>query len=152
MKFIARTRWEYYVANVVGLVAIVVLLVWCMTRVFAHAGIDFSSIFLWIALALFIALIYALIAFFSSMKSVEVTAAGLTITYVFQKHMNVIPFSEIVDMKADISKLDSNVRSRTIRDTFKLILSDGRVFEFERSQLDQYGKLKATCWKRVKKR
>jgi hypothetical protein len=91
---------------------------------------------------------FALISFFSSMKTIEVTNQELTISYVFQKHINVVKFADIADMVTRTTK--DKKRSRPLRDTFKLVLKDGRAFEFERSQFREYGQLKAICLKRVK--
>ena len=150
MKFVAKTRWEYYAANVAGIIAVLGLLAWCIARIFANGKVDLTSIYLWLSLVLLVALIFALISFLSSMKSVEVNATGLVISYVFQKHRNIIQFSEVARLKSNGTGHKASKRQSSFRDTFQLILSDGRVFEFDRAQLDQYGKLKAACLKRVK--
>lgn len=151
MKLIARTRWEYYVASVAGILAMTGLFVWCLTRVIGSNGVDFRSLLFWLAVVIFFFIPYALIGFFSSMKSVEVTKEGLIISYVFQKHRNVIRFSDISDMKAVISENEKAKKTKAVRDTFKLTLSDGRMFEFDRSQFNGYAQLKATCWRYFRK-
>ena len=148
---VVKTRWEYYVANVTGILVIIGLLIWLLTLAITEDGIDFTSVFFWMALLLLIVFFYALIGFFSSMKTVDVTAKGLTIAYVFQKHRNVIRFSDIAEMKSRRTEQETRERPRKLRDTFTLVLADGRVFEFSRSQFDQYGHLKAICWKHVKR-
>lgn len=144
-----RTRWEYYAANLGGILFILGLLIWLVTLLVRH-GFDLKSIIFWLALILFVSLLFAFISFFSSMKTVEVTATGLTISYIFQKHKNVLLFSEVAEMKAKQTANETKARPRTFRDTFKLVLADGRTFEFERSQFDQYNQLKTICFKRVK--
>ena len=149
-KLIVRTRWEYYVANVAGILALIGLFTWFFSLAFTNDGIDFTSVYFWLALLLLIIIPYALIGFFSSMKSVEVTVKGLTIAYVFQKHQNVVRFADVVEMKSRKSKDENTAHPRAGRDTFTLVLADKRVFEFSRSQFDQYGKLKSICRKQVK--
>ena len=150
MKFTTRTRWQYYVANVAGLLGILILSGWFITRALATGGIDFTSIYLWLAVLMFILLPFPLISFFSSMKAVEVTARGIVITYVFQSHSNVISFVDISEVKSQRS--GSGSRKGSFRDAFTLILKDGRAFEFDRSQFSQYDKLKAVCTKAAAKR
>jgi len=150
MRFVARTKWEYYVANVAGILAILGLLVWFISRTVTVAGIDFKSIFFWLSLLLLITLPFALISFFSSKKTIEATTKGLIISYVFQKHKNEIPYSEIAEIQSSTDR-EALVRPRTIRDSFKLVLADGRVFEVDRSQFHQYDQLKSICRKNVKK-
>jgi hypothetical protein len=149
MSLIATTKWEYYVANVAGILAILGLLIWSVVQSVSASGINYASIFFWAGMILLIALPFTIISFFSSMKGVEVTAKGLIISYVFQKHQNQIRFADIAELKTNSVKL-SNAKSRAFRDTFKIILTDGRTFEFDRAQLRNYDKLKATCVKRVK--
>ena len=148
MSLVATTRWEYYVANIAGILAILGLLIWSMTQAISGTGIDFASIFFWVGMILLIALPYTLIGFFSSMKAVEITAKGLIISYVFQKHKNQIKFSDVAQMKTNV-RTEPSKGGRAFRDTFKLILSDGLTFEFDRSQLSGYDKLKSTCVRRV---
>jgi hypothetical protein len=148
-KFIVKTRWEYYVANVAGIVAILGLLFWCTSQAITERGINFMSIFFWIAILLLIMVPFTLISFFSSMKAVEVTTKGLIISYVFQKHVNEISFSEITKMESSTPRQETTTRPRTLRDTFKLILVDGRAFDFTQSQFNGYGELKAACRKNV---
>ena len=147
---IARTRWEYYAANITGILAIIGLLAWFTVLAITDEGIDFTSVFFWMAILVIIIIPYALIGFFSSMKTVEVTATGLIISYIFQKHVNTIRFSDVVEMRSHRTEKETVVRPRSIRDTFTLILADGRAFEFDRSQFDQYAQLKAVCRKQVK--
>jgi hypothetical protein len=149
MSLIATTKWEYYVANVAGILAILGLLIWSVVQFVSGTGIDFASIFFWVGMILLIALPFTVISFFSSMKTVEVTAKGLIISYVFQKHQNHIRFADFAKVKTSITNL-SNAKTRAFRDTFKVLLNDGRTFEFDRTQLKNYDKLKATCLKRVK--
>src|SRR5688572_28638379 len=99
-KIILKTRWEYYVANVTGILIITGLFFWLAALAITDEGIDFTSAYFWIALLLLIMVPYPLIGFFSSKKTVEATATGLTISYVFQKHRNVIRFSDIAEMKS----------------------------------------------------
>jgi hypothetical protein len=150
MKFVAGTKWEYYVANVAGILAILGLLVWFISRAVTVAGIDFKSIFFWLSLLLLITIPFALISFFSSMKAIEATTKGLIISYVFQKHKNEIAYSEITEIQSSRTDRETMVRPRTIRDSFKLVLADGRVFEVARSQFNQYDQLKSICIKNMK--
>lgn len=148
-QLIATTRWEYYVANIGGIIAIMGFFVWFLMLAIADKGIDFTSLFFWLALLTLVVLPYALISFFSSMKTVELMANGLIISYIFQKHKNVIQFSEVAEMKSRRS--ETRTSPRTVRDTFKIILVDGKVFEFERSQFDKYKQLKEACRKKIGK-
>jgi len=146
-KLIARTRLAYYIANVAGIFAILGLLVWLLRSALTGSGINLGSIYLWLAVLPLILLPYTFIGFFSSMKSVEVTGKTLTISYVFQKHQNIIAFTDIKEIQTTAKSRKEG--KRPMRDTFRLTLTDGRVFEFDRAQLDQYDKLKAFCQKRV---
>ena len=146
-KIVAKTKWEYYVANVFGILCLIALFIWQAAFAFTDEGIDFVSIFPWSALFLLIVIPFSLISFFSSMKTVEATTKDLTISYVFQKHRNVVLFSEVVEMTSrPIDKRNSG----SIRASFKLILADGRAFDFAQSQFDRYRELKALCRKHVK--
>ena len=149
-KLIAKTRWEYYVANVAGIIAILGMFFWFSSRAITEAGISFTSIFFWMAILLLIMVPFTLIGFFSSMKAVEVTAEGLIIFYVFQKHINEIGFSEIEKMESRVTGRETVVRPKMIRDTFRLVLVDGRAFEFSQSQFDGYAQLKAVCRKNIR--
>lgn len=146
---VVRTRWEYYAASIGGILFILALLIWLITLVIRD-GFDLMSITLWLAIFLFVSLPFPMISFLSSMKTVEVTTTGLTISYIFQTHKNVILFSDVAEMKSMRTESGTNARTRTFRDTFKLVLADGRTFEFERAQFDQYKQLKTICLKRVK--
>ena len=150
MNVVAKTRWEYYVANISGILAILGLLGWCIARVVSAGGIDFKSILFWLALLLLIILPFALISFFSSMKAVAAKPTGLVITYVFQKHKNEINFSDVAALKSSKTDKETRVRRRTTRDSFRLILTDGRVFEFDRSQFTHYEQLKSICLRGVR--
>ncbi|MGC3948564.1 MAG: hypothetical protein QM762_29380 [Chryseolinea sp.] len=143
MKLITRTRRRFYVANVLGILIVAGLSAWLTSRALAEGGIDFSSLYLWLALLALIVLLFLLIGFLSSMKAVEVTAKGIIITYIFQKHRNVIPFTDMAEVKTQKSGTGS--RQSSFRETFMLLLKDGRSFEFERSQFDSYEKLKEVC-------
>ncbi|MEO5980053.1 MAG: hypothetical protein ABIS36_15510 [Chryseolinea sp.] len=149
-EILVTTRWEYYVANVVGFIAVLGLFIWFCMLAISDRGIDFLSVFFWLALLMLIAIPYSMISFFSSMNTVEVTATGLIITYVFQKHKNVIQFSEIVKMKSTGTDRETVVRPRSIRESFTISLADERVFEFDRSQFNRYDQLKTICWSRLK--
>lgn len=147
-KFIASTRWEYYVANIAGIAVILGVLVWSVMRIIAGGGVDPASVFFWLALSLLVLLPYTLIGFLSSMKAVEVTAKHLAISYVFHKHVNLIPFTEIAGVRGQ----RTSKGKRSFRETFTIVLHDGRAFEFDRAQLNGYDKLKAACVKAEKKR
>ncbi|MEJ1237634.1 hypothetical protein WBG78_05885 [Chryseolinea sp. T2] len=149
MKFTTKTRWQYYVANVAGIVGILALLGWSISRSLA-GGIDFTSVHLWLAFLMLILLPFPLIGFFSSMKAVDVNTKAIIITYVFQRHSNVISFDDIAEVKSQQS--GTGTRKSSFRDTFTLILKDGRAFEFDRSQFDQYDKLRTVCTKAAAKR
>jgi len=144
---LVRTRWQYYVANVVGILVAVGLLVWFITLSIDDKGLDFGSLFFWLAVVLFILIPFAIISFFSSMKEVQVSDKGLIISYVFQKHKNEVLFTDVAEMKSSID--GKRKASRARRNTFTLHLSDGRVFEFDRAQLDKYDQLKEACLKKV---
>lgn len=145
MKVVARTKWEYYVANIVGIVVIFALLFWFSSRAITSSGIDFGSAYLWLALLLLGLLPFTFISFFSSMKEVEATDKGITISYVFQNHKNVFTFSEVSKL---VSSIAPGKKAGTFaQDTFRLMLTDGRVFEFSRAQFKHYDQLKAFCRK-----
>ena len=149
---VAKTRWEYYVANVAGILSLTGLFAWFLTLSISNDGVDLGSVFFWMAAVLLIIIPYSLIGFFSSMKTVEVTNNELSISYVFQKHTNLIRFADIAIMKSSKTKKETIIRQRTVRESFKIILTDGRVFEFERSQFQQYDQLKTICLKQVKRK
>lgn len=148
MKVIAKTKWEYYVANVVGIAVIFVLLFWFGSRAITATGINLGSVYPWLALLLLALLPFTFISFFSSMKEVEVADKGITISYVFQKHKNVFTFSEVSKLVSSIAP--GKKAGAFAQDTFRLMLTDGRVFEFSRSQFKGYDQLKAACRKKVK--
>lgn len=134
-----KTRRQYYVAHVIGVVAIIAIGSWCTILAFDDNAFDLFPLL--IAVVLLIALLQAVISFFSSMKSVEVTSKGLVISYLFQRHQNVIDFSEIKEMKTVSGK---RVTSR-VTDSFTLVLKDGRAFSFGRSQFEGWEKLREAC-------
>jgi hypothetical protein len=146
-KFVTRTKWQYYVANVAGILSILGLLGWFIIRIVNTGGVDLTSIYFWLALLMLIILPFTLIGFFSSMKAVEVTAKGIIITYIFQKHSNIVPFAEMAEVRSQRKETGSTTNKNSFRDTFTLVLNDGRAFEFDRSQFPQYDKLKAICSK-----
>jgi len=150
-KFTTQTRWQYYVANVAGILTILVVLGWCLVRILTGA-FDLSSGYLWVALFMLILLPFTLIGFFSSMKAVEVTATGIIISYEFQRHRNTITFSEMAKVQSQGNAKTSGSGKRSFRNTFTLVLKDGRAFEFDRSQFPQYDKLKAICTKATAQR
>jgi hypothetical protein len=146
-----NTRWEYYVANIAGLTALVVVIGWCGYVALGAQELTPTSYSLWLCILSFIILPFAIISFFSSMKAVVATQKGLVITYVFQKHQNVIAFSEVKDFRSSRKHNEKVVGPAGLTDTFSLTLTDGRVFSFSRSQFDQYSKLKAMVYQAVKR-
>lgn len=146
---VVKTRWEYYAANAGGILALVLLLSW-LTSLLVKNGFELKSFAFWLAIIVILLLLFAIISFFSCMKLVEVTNEGLIVSYTFQQHKNVIRFSEVAEMKSRKIPDAGNIRPRSFRDTFKLVLADGRMFEFERSQFDQYNQLKTICFKKIK--
>jgi hypothetical protein len=145
-KLLVNTRWEYYASNIIGLILLVVVFMWFLYLSLGQNGLDIKSVFFWLALLTAVILPFAIISFFSSMKAVEVTLTELTISYVFQKHKNVIHFTDIREIiPADFKK---DVNSKKLKDTFRLVLNDGRSFEFRRAQFDyQYYALRSVCYK-----
>lgn len=146
---IVNTRWEYYASNIIGMIVVIGLITWLIHLSFGSDGLDFQSIFFWLAVLLAILIPFALISFLSSMKSVEVTQKGLVISYIFTKHKNHINFSGVKEFKSKVQGKGTAIQPQSVRDTFMLVLDDGRVFEFSRSQFDQYNKLKSICSKAV---
>jgi hypothetical protein len=149
-KMVVNTRKEYYLGMSVGLVIAIGLVIWFLGLSITHGGFDLSSLFFWLGLILLGLIPFALIMLFSSMKSVEVNSTGLIISYIFQKHINEIRFSEVKEFKSRTAENKARSSQRPFRDTFKLVLVDGRVFEFDRSQFDNYDQLKAICRKNVR--
>jgi hypothetical protein len=141
-----NTRWQYYVSNIAGLIIIIGLITWFVNLSIGNNGLELSSIFFWLAVLLMIVVPFALISFFSSMKSVIVTNTTLEISYVFQKHTNLVNFSEIKEFKSKVKPVEKSGPSG-LRDSFTIQLNDGRTFEFNRSQFDNYDKLKAIVYK-----
>jgi hypothetical protein len=147
--FTVNTRWEYYVSNVAGLIIATGVMIWFVILSFENGQIKFASLFFWMALLALIMILLGIISFFSSMKSVVVTEKGLLISYIFTKHKNTINFSAVTGFKSNVMSTATTVRSAKRKDVFKLTLADGSVFEFSRSQFDQYYKLKAMVYKTV---
>lgn len=138
----AKTKQTYYVANIGGLIIILALIVWCFSLSFDNGKIEFTAISFWVAIVLMVLILFAIISIFSAMKEVVVTETGLTISYRFQTHKNRVNFSEITEFK-------SSGNPGKLGESFRLILADGRSFEFTRSQFDNYDKLKASAQKAV---
>ncbi|HEY3403011.1 MAG TPA: hypothetical protein VGK59_06475 [Ohtaekwangia sp.] len=147
---VATTRWEYYAANIGGILALTAASISFIFMAIEDKGINFGSVFFWLALLLLIIIPYSLIGFFSSMETVEVTATELTIFYVFQKHTNVIRFPDIAALKSHRTGKATKKHQGLGRDTFTITLHDGRAFEFERSQFHHYSNLKEICQKHIK--
>jgi hypothetical protein len=147
-----KTRWEYYASNIIGMIALIGLLIWLICLSIGNDGLKFQSGFFWLALLIIIMIPFGIISFLSSMKSVEVTQKDLVVTYLFKSHKNQISFSDIVEFKSRVNDQETIVRPRSIHDSFTLVLADGRMFEFSRSQFDQYHKLKSLCYKSVLKK
>jgi hypothetical protein len=144
-----NTRWEYYVSNIAGLVIATGVMMWFVILSWEDGKIKFTSLFFWMALLALIMMLLGVISFFSSMKSVVVTEKGLLISYMFTKHKNMINFSAVTGFKSNVTSTATTVRPAKRKDVFKLTLADGRVFEFSRSQFDQYHKLKTIVYKAV---
>lgn len=147
-KLLVKTRWEYYVSNIIGLAVLIVFFVWFLYLSFGPKGLDIKTIFFWLTLLTGIILPFAIISFFSSMQAIEVTQTDLTISYMFQKHRNIIHLSDIREIIP--SDLKKDVNPKKLKDTFRLVLKDGRSFEFRRAQFDyQYYALRSVCYKRT---
>jgi hypothetical protein len=144
-----NTRWEYYVSNIAGLIIATGVMIWFVILSLEDGKIKFTSLFFWMALLALIMMLLGVISFFSSMKSVVVTEKGLLISYMFMKHKNMINFSAVTGFNSNVTSTATTVRPAKRTDVFKLTLADGRVFEFNRSQFDQYYKLKAIIYKAV---
>jgi hypothetical protein len=144
-----NTRWEYYASNIAGFLILTALMIWCVNLSFKDGAINFTSMFFWMALLLLIIAPFAIITFFSSMKSVVVTQKGLLISYTFKRHKNEVNFSAVTALKSSLQHRKTAVFPSHTWDSFKLTLADGRIFEFSRSQFDDYSKLKAIVFKAV---
>jgi hypothetical protein len=147
-----NTRWEYYVSNVAGMIIVLVIMTLCFVFSMDDGAIGFTSVLFWVAIILLIIFPFALISFFSSMKSVIVTDKGLTISYVFQKHKNNIIFADVVRFYSSVKRTETIKYPAKLSDSFTLTLADGRVFSFTRSQFDNYYKLKEIVYKAVVKK
>src|SRR5689334_492833 len=143
---LVKTRWQYHVANGAGLIILPVLLVTCIRYSIKAGAIDFKSLMFWIAVLLLIIFPYAIISFFSSMKSVVITEKELIISYVFQKHQNRVFLSAITGFRSRVKQHETTVRPASFSDTFSLTVADGRSFSFAYSQFDQYDKLKSVVY------
>lgn len=150
-RLTVKTRWEFYASNSIGLAVVLVLVIWFMILAVNDGEINFKSFYFWIALLLLMMVPFALITILSAMKSVIVTEKGLLISYLFRQHKNEVNFSDVTSFTSTVNPSDTHAHSSSLRDSFKLELSDGRVFEFSRSQFDNYGKLKAITYKAVKR-
>jgi hypothetical protein len=145
---IAKTKPNYYTANIIGLTIIISLITWCVFLSIDDGKWNFKSASLWIALLLTVMVPVAIISILSSMKQVVVTEMGLSISYRFKKHTSEVKFSEIIDFKSKVNKREASIPSNA-RDTFTLTLADGRSFEFSQSQFDKYDKMKTLVRKAV---
>ncbi|MBT1704323.1 hypothetical protein [Chryseosolibacter indicus] len=148
----AKTRREFFISNIIGLIVVIALIIWFTILSINNTGIQLASPFLWSAFLLMLFIPFALITIFSAMKSVIVTEKGIIISYVFKKHKNEFSFSEVKEFIADKKNRKEGVESSSPRDSFRLHLADGRTFEFTRSQLDNYNKLKSTIYKAVSRK
>jgi hypothetical protein len=146
-----KTRWEYYISNVAGLLIILTLVGWCVYLSFDNGKLELASVSFWIAAILVLMVPFALISFFSSMRSVVVRANELEISYLFRSHKNHIAFSEVKSLKSEVNKLEASKRSTSLRSSFALVLRDGRVFEFTRSQFNDYDQLLSIVERHVRK-
>jgi hypothetical protein len=146
-----KTRWEYYVSNIAGLVIILGLIGWCVVLSFDNGKMQFSSMSFWIGLILTMIVPFAVISFFSSMKAVVIHENGLVISYLFKNHQNQIAFSDIKSFKSDVNKTGESKGSSSLRSSCALVLHDGRIFEFSRSQFDDYDKLVSAIERHLRK-
>jgi hypothetical protein len=146
-----NTRWEYYASNIAGMIIVLSLVIWFATLSLDHGQVRLDSIFLWLGCLLLIIFPFALISFFSSMKSVTVTEKGLLIAWSFKKHVSEVIFADVREFKSNVHVKETVVRPGKITDSFRLILKDGRAFEFSRSQFGDYNKLKAVVYKGVQR-
>jgi hypothetical protein len=146
------SKRQFYIANIVGLAIVIGLTIWFFNLSLNENGVDFKSLFFWLALVLLVIVPFALISIFSAMKSVIVTSKGLIISYSFKNHKSVIDFPDIKEFKSSTGVQSSGNGFRQLRDSFRLILADGRVFEFSRSQFNNYDKLKTIIHKAVARR
>jgi hypothetical protein len=145
---IAKTKPNYYTANIIGLIIIIALIIWCVFLSIDDGKWNFRSASLWIALLLIVMVPVAIISILSSMKQIVVTETGLSISYRFKKHTSEVKFLEIIDFKSKVSKHETSFPAN-MRDTFTITLADGRSFEFSRSQFDNYDKMKTLVRKAV---
>lgn len=144
---IVSTRGVYYISNGIGFVIILGLILWLFMLSFKNGAVEIKSVFFWLAILLLIIVPFAIISFFSSMKSITVTKSGLLISYSFTKQTSSIDFSAIAEFKSNVSA--SETKQFGIRDSFRLTLTDGRVFEFGQAQFDHYPKFKSMVRKAV---
>lgn len=140
-----KTKWEYYVANYAGIVILLGLTIWSLTAAIGDKGLRFSSFFFWVAILLFVIILFALISILSSMKEITVTDKGLTISYNFKNHKSIVNFAEV----AKFISVEKKKSSSALFDSFSLNMKDGRVFEFSRAQFNNYEKLKSISRKAI---
>jgi hypothetical protein len=143
-----HTRKIYYVSNIAGLIILLAFIVWFVSLAF-NEGAGLKSAFLWLAILLALFVPFAIISIFSAMKSIRVTEKGLVISYMFKSHKSEIVFSDVKEF-VSTGRVGKPVQaSKGLRDSFALTLVDGRVFEFSRSQFDNYDNPKAVTHKAV---
>lgn len=139
-----KSRPVFYLSNAVGLLLLLALTGWFISLAYENGRLQFTSVFFWMAVVLFVFLPFVLISIFSAMKEVVLTEDRLSISYVFQRHKSEVLFSQISTVVPG--------RGQAGKPASVLIkLSDGRAFEFHRSQFDNFDKLTTILKKHASK-
>ena len=146
-RLVVNTRWQYYVANVAGMVILLVVMSLCFYNSIYEGQVDFRSFLFWLAVVMLLSLPIAIISFFSSMKTIVVYDKMMVISYVFQRHENNVAFSDIVGFWCNKNKPETVVRPGLLTDSFEITLKDGRSFSFTNSQFDKFQQLKSIVFR-----
>lgn len=145
----AKTRWEYRTSHIAGLTLVLGLILLCGYLTVKDGKIDFTSIPFWLGVVMVILYPFGLVSLLSSMDEVAVSQNGLRISYKFKKHVTEILFSDVRTYSSN-AEAGATDKSSSLRDVFTITMNDGRVFEFSRSQFENYDRLKSFVKKSVR--
>jgi hypothetical protein len=142
-----HARWEYSVSNIIGLVIAIAVAALCFYASSKNGIPNIRTVWFWVGMLLVLFVPFGLITLFSSIKSVIADEKGLIILYRFKKHRSEITFAEVRALK--LNGVGKNPNDPSLRESFTLELQNGKMFDFSRSQFNEYGKLKSICQKSV---
>jgi hypothetical protein len=145
-----KTRPLYLISNIFGILIVAGLTCWLVYLSYHDGQIDFRSVLFWLAVFQLTLLPYFVRRTYASKKSVRITDMGIHISYRFKQETTFLNFSDVKELTTMRSERETVVRPASITASLTIVLKDGSVFDFDRSEFTDYGKLKAVVlhvWK-----